>query len=237
MKRIAVGAACALAIGGGAAGAAIATAGSGDNTQSANARGVYDITIENRTQGQPLSPPLLVGHDSRARLWQKGTIASHPVANIAEDANNAPAIQVLRRYRGVQFARTGVDSGASDAAPIPPGESQTYRVRITNNRTDRVSIISMLVNTNDGFTGLDSYRLRTGTRTLTRQAYDAGSEANNQLRTHIPGPCCGNAGVRDPEGQLIRQHPGLRNGVGNITPSRYAFNRRAVARITVEKVG
>ena len=235
MKRIAVGAACALAIGGGAVGAALATADGDSNTQGANVTGVYNITVQNLSAGQPLSPPLIVKHDRRARVWQNGTAASHVVANIAEDANNAPAIQLLNRVRGVQGASTGVDQGATAPAPIPPGAGQTYRVRV-NNPTDRVSLISMLVNTNDGFTGLDSYRLRNGTRVLVRRAYDGGSETNNQLARSIPGPCCNNPMVRDPEGRTIRPHPGLRNGVGQLTRAQHGFNRRAVARITVEKV-
>ena len=51
----------------------------------------------------------------------------------------------------------------------------------------------MLVNTNDAFTGLDSVQLRGKRSQLSRNAYDAGSERNNELKAFIPGPCCGNA--------------------------------------------
>ncbi len=234
MKRIALGAACALAIGGGVGGAALA-AGPDDAGQVANATGTYDITVENLTSGQPLSPPLIVAHRPGASVWKNGSVASHVVAAIAEDANNAPALQLLRGARGVQVAKTGVDLGASAPAPIPPGARQTYRIRVAD--SSRLSLTTMLVNTNDGFTGLSSYRLRRGTRTMTRPAYDAGSEKNNQDKAFIPGPVGGNPFVRDPEGRVIRQHPGLLPGVGDLTSAKHGFNRRAVAKVTVSRAG
>ena len=53
----------------------------------------WDVTITNLTRpgSQPLSPPLFVVHSKRADVWSLGDIATHPVAAIAEDANNGPA--------------------------------------------------------------------------------------------------------------------------------------------------
>lgn len=90
------------------------------------------------------------------------------------------------------------------------------------------------MNTNDAFTGLDSFRPRGHKAVLRRAAYDAGSERNNELAAFIPGPCCGNLFVRDPEGELIRMHPGIM-GVGDLDPAVYGWEE-PVAKITIERV-
>jgi hypothetical protein len=66
-------------------------------------------------------------------------------------------------------------------------------------------------------------------------AYDAGSERNNELASHIPGPCCGNPFVRDPEGALVGPHEGI-SGRGDLAPATYGWHG-AVARIEVERLG
>ena len=66
-------------------------------------------------------------------------------------------------------------------------------------------------------------------------AYDAGSERNNELRSHIPGPCCNNPFVRDPEGALIAPHAGI-TGVGELDPAVYGWDE-PVVKITIERLG
>jgi hypothetical protein len=66
-------------------------------------------------------------------------------------------------------------------------------------------------------------------------AYDGGSERNTELKSHIPGPCCGNAFARAPEGELIRPHEGIL-GVGELSPALYDWNG-PVARIAIERSG
>jgi hypothetical protein len=195
----------------------------------------WQVTIENLTPAgpgapgsQPLSPPLFVVHSARADIWSVGAVASHPVAAIAEDANNAPAESAFPQLRGVDDVFTGA------GGPIPSGTSRTYTVE-TRGTFNRLSIVTMLVNTNDAFTGLDSYRLRGAGAELHRMAYDGGSERNNELAAFIPGPCCGNAFVRDPEGELIRMHPGI-TGVGDLDPDVWGWEGPA-AKITIERLG
>jgi hypothetical protein len=118
-----------------------------------------------------------------------------------------------------------------EGRPIPSGESLTYLVQ-TEGRFNRLTILTMLVNTNDAFTGLDAHRLRGRGGTFVTNAYDAGSERNNELIGFIPGPCCGNPFVRDPEGELIRHHMGIM-GVGDLDPDVYGWTD-PVARIAIE---
>ncbi len=200
----------AFVIGGLGAGAAAGAGTSATHREKAT----YELTITNSTAGQPLSPPLLAIHEPRVDLWSMGEPASQVVAAIAEDANNAPAIELATHLRGVQAAFTAVANGASGPAPIGPGASQTVTFTVPM-AGSRISLLSMLVNTNDAFTGLDARRLpyRVGsTRTFHSVAYDAGSERNNEMAEYIPGPVGGNRFVRDPEGNVIRMHPGIIGG-------------------------
>ena len=189
----------------------------------------YRVTVENLTPAgsQPLSPPLLVVHSNRADVWSVGDIASHGVAAIAEDANNAPLESALTGFPGVRSVETGA-GGAID-----PGTSRSYTVE-TAGRYNRLSLLTMLVNTNDAFTGLDSLRVGGRRAVLATAAYDAGSEKNNELKSHIPGPCCGNPFVRDPEGHPIGMHEGITER-GDLSKSTYGWTEPA-ARITIERV-
>jgi hypothetical protein len=208
--------------------------GSDDDDEGSGRAKTYRVTVENLTPphtsgpgAQPLSPPLFVVHSNRADVWSVGDIASHGLAAIAEDANNSVLESALSGLPGVR----SVDTGAG--GPIPSGTSRSFTVEAAG-RFNRLSLVTMLVNTNDAFTGLDSLHL-TGRRShVLTQAYDAGSERNNELKSHVPGPCCGNAFVRDPEGLVVGMHEGI-TGRGQLLPSVYGWNGPA-ARITVEPI-
>jgi Spondin_N len=188
----------------------------------------WQVTVENLTPAgsQPLSPPLVVVHSPRADVWSVGSIANHGVAAIAEDANNTPLEEALPQVRGVDSVFT-VPGG-----PIPPGHSSSFEVE-TRGRFERLTLLTMLVNTNDAFTGLDSLRVRGQGEVIETIAYDAGSERNNELAGFIPGPCCNNPFVRDPEGALIRPHDGI-IGVGDLDPAVYGWPEPA-AQITITR--
>ena len=229
MRRYAKGAIATATAVGIAAGALAGTAsGTGNHTRG------FDITVENLTGGQPLSPPLLVEHNRRAGVWSAGDVASAPVSAVAEDANNPIAESALSQLPGVYEVTTGVEEGAGGPAPIPPGASQTYRIAVPPHH-GRISLLSMLVNTNDAFTGIDSLRLRNRKVVIHARAYDAGTEKNNQLASHIPGPVGNNPFVRDPEGELIRMHPGVQPGVGDLDPAVHGWTG-PVAKITITPV-
>jgi len=209
---------------------------SGKSGKSAATERQYQITVENLTDGQPISPPFIAAHTRRADYWSTGTIANHAVAAIAEDANNGPAIELGELIPQVKTAVTGVEDGATGPAPIGPKASQTYTVTV-NGYAGRLTLLAMLVNTNDAFTGLDSLRLprRVGhSRTRYRVAYDAGSEKNNESAKYIPGPVGGNPFVRDPEGNVIREHPGVKGGA-DLNPEDHSVDGK-VAKITVKRV-
>jgi hypothetical protein len=213
----------------GAAMLAVGPAAADDDDGDDGGGKTWHVTITNLTPAgsQPLSPPLVAIHSGKADVWSVGEIASHGVAAIAEDADNSVLESALPQLPGVKTVTT-VAGG-----PIPPQTSREFEVQ-TDGRFDRLSLVTMLVNTNDAFTGLDSLRLRGRGETRSTMAYDAGSEKNNELMSHIPGPCCNHPFVRDPEGQLIRPHEGIR-GDAELSKATYDWDDPA-ARIAIERV-
>ncbi len=212
-----------VAVAGGLATApAVADAGWGHHDTA-----TYRVTVENIASGfQPLSPAGAVVHTRSADVWSIGAPASAAVAAIAEDANVDVFASTYAQTPGVFQAFQGGDG------PIGPGGSGSFE--FTARRGQRLSLVSMLVNTNDAFTGLDSVRLRNPTQVFEVGAYDAGTEVNNENGSHIPGPVGGNPFVRDPEGSVIARHPGIL-GVGDIDPAEVGW-KGPVARITIERI-
>lgn len=188
----------------------------------------FDVTIYNLTKGQIISPPVVAAHDPSVTIFSVGSPASDELAALAEDAA-ADDLVALLLGAGANVAQ---GSGV-----ILPGGHATIRIEVSgDNRV--LSAVGMLVTTNDAFFGLNSQRLRNRSRTTRVPAYDAGSEVNNEDCGFIPGPPCGNAGVRDTEGAEGFVH--IHNGVHGIAeeglvPSRDDW-RNPVAQITVKRV-
>lgn len=193
----------------------------------------YEVTVENLTpatgagSSQPLSPPVMATHRRSMHVFQTGKYASEALAQVAEDAVNGPLVSMLESSDRVHAVATG-------SAPIPPGASATFEIDAAPGM-HFLSLVSMLVNTNDGFTGLDAARLPVHCEaSWDVYAWDAGSEQNTELESDIPGPCCGSPGVGPDEHEPISMHPGIL-GVGDLAPSLYDWNG-AAARITVKRM-
>ena len=189
----------------------------------------FVITVENLTPegSQPFSPVGTVVHDKKVDVWSVGSPASAAVAAVAEDANLPIFAGTYADVAGVSSSTVGGDG------PFGPGQSVTFEVEAR--RGDRLSLVTMLVNTNDAFTGLDSVRLGNGTQEFTVGAYDSGTEVNNENAAFIPGPAGGNPFVREPEAGLIAPTDGLVGTDGGIDPAVYDWDG-AVADITIERV-
>ena len=205
---------------------------------SAPAEATYSVTIKNSTTGQWLTPPNFAAHDRSVRVFRSGARASAGVQAVAE--NGEVGVLAAELNAAVDNAGKGV-SGVGAMAPIPPGESATFMVTTDE---QRLSVVSMIICTNDGFTGIDSLRLpgqMGATRTVGLRGYDAGTEVNTELRADIvPAPFCGEgegSGVSDPmlaENGRIRNHSGI-TGVGDL-PSSFDWGN-PVAQLTISRVG
>ncbi len=135
----------------------------------------YEVTVTNLTDKQVMSPMVIASHSSSMHVWQQGQLASEGVRIVAEDGKPIVLADSLKGQA------TDVQTTAN---PLMPGMSVT--VRVTANEGDVLSAASMLVQTNDTFTGLDNVALTAGT--VEAMGYDAGTEENTELAADIPGP-------------------------------------------------
>ena len=181
----------------------------------------YQVTLENLTPAQVFSPPIFVAHTKDQHIFEVGAFASDELRAIAEDGNNGPLASLLA-------GAPGIFSVEATSAPVPPGQSVTVVVRAP--RGARLSLAAMLVQTNDGFTGIDGLRLGIRDRQRKLDTYDAGTEANNELAAFVPGPPFGGT-LRAPTHDAIAHHPGIL-GVGDVDPNVYNWTDPS-ARLTV----
>jgi hypothetical protein len=196
----------------------------------------YRVTIENLTPSngggasQVLSPALALAHAGGFHLFEVGQRANQAVEDVAEDAIAATGFSLFGANPDVEAVVAG------PSAPIPPGQSGSFEITTRRNAT-MLSLVTMLVNTNDAFTGLDAVQLTGGRQEYLTHAYDAGTEVNDQLKASIPGPCCGDTGRNGmTEHGVIAHHPGIHPGIGELSPAQWGWPGGPVARITVERV-
>lgn len=147
---------------------------------------VFEVSIANLTAGQALSPVAISAHSDKFTAWQVGEPASVALEELAEGgatnawieaANNAAALATL----------TG-------SSAVEPGATSSMELSIesASNTASYITLASMLIRTNDGFTGaqgLDISNLEIGDKlSYVMPAYDAGTEFNDELAEHLPGP-------------------------------------------------
>jgi hypothetical protein len=167
----------------------------------ADSSATYTVTITNLTDGQPFTPPLVVSHRPSVDLFEVGQPASQGIREIAENGNLGPAIAFATESAAAKHISDAVVA-ATPIPPVLPGASRTFELTASNG-ANRVSWASMLICTNDGFTGIDSVRLpkKVGDSiSIDTMAYDAGTEINTENLADIVPPCQGIVGVEDDEG-------------------------------------
>lgn len=163
----------------------------------------YEITVLNLSNAQPLSPVAAILHDDTA-LWEIGESASLGLETLAEGGDNS----------GLLGLDTVFES-ASGSGPVAPGASATLNVSIDDVGDANLSVVTMLVNTNDAFTGITAFDLSTLASGDSWEGpaliYDAGTEANSEAAGSIPGPADGGTGfdvLRD-DVDFVAMHPGV----------------------------
>ena len=203
----------------------------------------FSITITNLTAGQPLSPTALVLHKPSLKLFQVGMPASVELEKIAEggsptalleDANNNTATFITGR----------------PAMGIVPGTSATVVLETSVASADAghlsLSALSMLGNTNDGFTGLNSVdlsKLAVGASlSLDTISYDAGTELNSETAATVPGPAAKGEGfnpMRDDTLSVVAMHSGIISKDDGLPTSALSNLQRwdnPVARISITRM-
>lgn len=195
---------------------------------AARGHSTYYVTVTNVTPGQVLSPPIAVSHSNDVVLWRTGSPAIPELAAVAEDADASGLMDLLD-------ASPEVNDYAIADGPLMPGHSVVLEVDAPFPFA-LISVVGMLVTTNDAFYGVNSAPLpfRRMRDVHRAPAYDAGTEENNELCEFIPGPPCGNAHVRATDGAegFVHIHNGI-HGVGDLEPSTWDW-RNPVADVAIQ---
>ncbi len=182
----------------------------------------FEIRITNLTHGSWFTPLLVVAHSAKGDLFTAGRKASEPLEKVAE-AGDVTDLKALSESLG------GKTAVANDT-PLGPG--RTAIVKLDTGDQPLLSIVGMILPTNDGLVGLDAFRLRSVGRreVLFLGSYDAGTEINDELLVPgagfnvpgIPGDPGGNSGsggtgstAIEPNTR-IHTHPGI---VGDTDPT------------------
>ena len=208
----------------------------------------YRVTLTNLTHGQPLSPPVAATHRPSLHIFRVGGFASAELEAIAEAGNEVLMFNALNAAERVTQA---VDVGR----PLTPhgrvvgSFTDTVTFEIQARPGDRFSLATMLICTNDGFTGVNGVRLpRHGASHYYLNGYDAGTEQNTELSRDIVDPCSalGPAPLNgDPNGnedaavdstpqRRIRHHPNIQ-GNGDLTHELHGWYD-PVAVLVIERV-
>jgi len=147
----------------------------------------YRVTVYNLTSSQPLTPPLVATHNGDARFFKVGHEASEGIRQIAENGNLGPLNEALMADDNVGEVVIAV----GDPPPLLQNESITFEIQ-GDSDARFLSWVSMLICTNDGFTGRNRVRLPNQVgqmRSAFANAYDAGSEINTEDFADIVPPC------------------------------------------------
>jgi len=210
----------------------------------------FEVTITNLTSGQPLTPPVVAAHRGSVHVFEVGSAASFGVQQVAENGDNVPLVQALSGNKAVSDVAEGpggplVPEGTPGSAMFDDTTTLTLEAPVS---ARFLSFASMLICTNDGFTGVDGLRLPSrvgGTAVHLTAGYDAGTEINTEDFADIVPPCQGLIGVSSgepgtgmtnpalAEGEVIRHHPGIQ-GIADLVPAVHGWTD-PVAMIEIER--
>lgn len=150
---------------------ALLIAGSAFSTQAQE----LDIKITNLTQGIYYTPFLIGAHTAETSLYSVGETASDELQMMAEGG-------AISGLEGILSAASADMVSNPVGGLLNPGVSVETSLSTADGNM-YLSITAMLLPTNDGFVGLDSWAIPTeaGTYTIELNAYDAGTEANDEI--------------------------------------------------------
>ena len=193
----------------------------------------FTVKVTNLTSNQPMSPLGVVLHN-QGTLWQQNQPASTALETLAESGDNSALL-----------AESLVSDSASGSGIIAPGASQTVMVVSEDQNIGLLSFATMLVNTNDGFSGataIDISTMAVGDKVSFNQlAFDAGTEANTESQGTIPGPADGGEGFNAARDDVnfvsghrgvVSADDGLSSSVLNVT---HKFDNPVIA-VTITRI-
>ncbi|MCG9721864.1 spondin domain-containing protein [Shewanella sp. Isolate7] len=133
------------------------------------------ISISNLTHGNHFTPVLIAAHDAQMHLFQAGEPATSALQKMAEGGDIADLAAMVDAANGVTLSNPA-------AGLMAPGQ-KVESITLDSQAMTHLSLVAMILPTNDAFVGLDGWEIPTtpGTYSLTLNAYDAGTEANDEI--------------------------------------------------------
>lgn len=199
-----------------------------------------EISLTNLTAGQPQSPAAVIVHRAGYLAFNEGEAASVALEELAEGGAAQPLLDDALTSSHV------VKTYAAPAA-LAPGGHRTFTMTldgITSTAGLYLTGLTMLVNTNDAFTGVNNVSLGDlavgDSLRWNGPVWDAGTELNTEATGTIPGPADGGEGSnsdRNDHNNVVVFHPGVITTAEGLTTSvldqSHRFDQPAVAvRIT-----
>lgn len=148
-----------------------------------------EVSITNLTHAQHFTPRLVVAHDATVDTFEVGQEASTALAWLAEagviedEQEPASAGQNFEALLGPEDTDNITNTWHRFGGLVEPSSTLTYSFDTMDK--PYLSMLTMLIPTNDAFAGLDSIVIPTepGTYTYLLNAYDAGTELNDELNS------------------------------------------------------
>ncbi len=136
---------------------------------------VLDIEVVNLTHGIYFTPILVAAHDGDVALFEPGASASAELAAMAE-GGDISGLSANVMAAGGAVVENPAEGLLGPAATVMIEDMDTGDLGY-------LSLTAMLLPTNDGFVGMNSWAIpeSPGTYTVYLNAYDAGTEANDEI--------------------------------------------------------
>lgn len=143
--------------------------------QSANAVD-FNVQITNLSNGIFFTPFLVVAHPVGTSLFDVGQPASASLQAMAE-GGDISGLSADAQAMGATVAENPA------MGLLAPATSTNVDLNTDGTSNDRLTVLAMLLPTNDAFAGLNAIAIPTtpGTYVYDVPAYDAGTEANDEL--------------------------------------------------------
>jgi len=175
-----------------------------------------EVKLLNLTHSISFTPILVAAHDQQTSLFHLGETATTALQKMAEGGDTSDLKTAVSAASGVNLdlSTTPTLAGVISIGMIDTGANMY------------LSLTAMMLPTNDGFVGLDSWKIPTeaGTYTIMLNAYDAGTEINDEIINGggapgvpgIPADPSGNAGTGATGASSIEANDSVHIHPGNL---------------------
>ena len=216
-----------------------ACGGSSNNNDTDTENRTFEVTLTNLTANQPISPLAVIAHRTGYHAFNEGVTATSGLEQLAESGDNSALL--VEAESAPEFLDSSVPDG-----PALPGLSTSVTVSVTAGSETYLSLVAMLGNTNDGFTGLNNYDVSElaveESSSMFLPAWDAGTELNAETAATVPGPA-GNGEGYNPERNdivdFVAIHRGVISNADGLTDSTLDESHRfdnPTARLVIKRI-